>query len=116
VRPRITGTVAVAVCLAVLGASPASGQVVVGPEFSSAYSFEDLGTPLGVPSNIGGITLKAGTTDRLLIGGDANGVDGALYEIGVIRDANGHITDFSEAARKKTVIVKAGKQYTARRR
>ena len=86
-------------CLAVLGASPASGQVVVAPEFSSAgYSLADLGTPAGVPSNVGGLTLKAGTTDRLLIGGDANDPLGALYEIGVTRDAGGHINGFSGGA------------------
>ena len=91
---RTTGVLALTACLAIVGASPASGQVV-GPDFSSAYSLEDLGTPPAVPSNIGGLTLKAGTADRLLIGGDANDPLGALYEIGVTRDAGGHINGFS---------------------
>ena len=33
----------------------------------------DIGSPPGVPASLGGLTLKAGTTDRLLIGGAANG-------------------------------------------
>jgi hypothetical protein len=58
----------------------------------------DIGTPPGVPERLGGLTLKAGTTDRLLIGGEANDAPGALYEIGVVRDGAGHIIGFSGPA------------------
>jgi hypothetical protein len=68
------------------------------PPFASSYSLNDLGPPPGVPTRLGGLTLKAGTTDRLLIGGEADGSTGALYEIGVVRDGAGHITGFSGTA------------------
>ena len=95
-RPGIT-ILALVAWLAVLGASPASGQVLA-PPFAGSYVLNDLGAPQGVPINVGGLTLKAGTTDRLLIGGAAAGPDGALYEIGVTRDPDGHIIGFSGAA------------------
>ena len=94
---RVAGILVVAVCLAVLGATPASAQVVA-PPFDDAYSLHDLGPPPGVPANLGGLTLKQGTTDRLLIGGFANADGGALYEIGLVRDAEGHITGFEGTA------------------
>ena len=94
---RVTGILAFATCLAFLGAAPAAGQVVQ-PPFDQSYSFQNLGGPPGVPTQFGGLTLKAGTTDRLLIGGAANTSVGALYEIGVVRDSQGHITGFSGTA------------------
>src|SRR5437867_1060696 len=77
-----------------LGSSPAFGQVLE-PPFDGPYSIADMGSPSGVPSPLGGLTLKEGTTDRLLIGGAANDAAGALYEIGLTRDASGHITGFT---------------------
>jgi hypothetical protein len=83
----------------VAAAAPARAQVVqVQPPFDSSYSVTDLGPPPGVPPRLGGLTLKAGTTDRLLIGGLANEPGGALYEVGLVRDAGGHITGFSGSA------------------
>ena len=83
--------------LATVVAGPASAQTLISP-FAGSYSVHDLGTPPGVPERLGGLTLKAGTTDRLLIGGEANDATGALYEIGVVRDASGHIVGFSGPA------------------
>ena len=77
--------------------SAAAAQELAAP-FDSSYSLRDIGTPPGVPARLGGLTLKAGTTDRLLIGGLANEAGGALYEIGVTRDGGGHITGFSGTA------------------
>ena len=94
---RVTGILVLAACLALLGASPASGQTVA-PPFDDAYSLHDLGAPPGVPRLLGGLTLKQGTTDRLLIGGFANAAGGGLYEIGLTRDAEGHITGFDGTA------------------
>ena len=85
------------IVLAALICAPASAQTVE-PPFDTAYALTDLGAPPGVPAALGGLTLKAGTTDRLLIGGAANGDAGALYEIGVKRDASGHINGFSGEA------------------
>jgi hypothetical protein len=92
---RIAAILALALSAAILGASPAAGQVMMAPEFDGSYSVHDLGTPPDVPTPFGGLTLKAGTTDRLLIGGAANDAAGALYEVGVVRDGSGHILGFS---------------------
>ena len=66
--------------------------------YSGNYSYTSIGSAPGIPANYGGLTLKAGTTDRLLIGGAANGANGELFEIGVTRDAGGHINGFSGTA------------------
>jgi hypothetical protein len=83
--------------LATIVAAPASAQQLIAP-FDASYTVHDLGTPPGVPDRLGGLTLKAGTPDRLLIGGEANAATGALYEIGLLRDASGHIVGFSGPA------------------
>src|SRR5687767_7972223 len=70
---------------------------VLGPDFSD-YSYLDLGAPPGVPGPLGGLTLKAGDPNTLLIGGDANEASGAIYQIGLVRDVDGHITGFSGVA------------------
>lgn len=70
----------------------------MAPPFDGSYSAADIGSPPGVPANLGGLTLKAGTTDRLLIGGEANVSTGALYEVGLVRDGSGHISGFSGTA------------------
>jgi Calx-beta domain len=90
---RTTGILALVACLVVLGAPPAAGQKLA-PPFDASYSAHSLGQPPGVPPNLGGLTLKAGTTDRLIVGGAANGSSGALYEFGLVRDGEGHITGF----------------------
>jgi hypothetical protein len=64
---RITGILVLLVSVAATAAAPASGQVVAAP-FNERYSVHNLGAPPGVPTSFGGLTLKAGTTDRLLIG------------------------------------------------
>jgi len=86
-----------ALALAGIPAGSAVAQTIEAP-FSSGYSVTDIGAPPGVPARLGGLTLKAGTTDRLLIGGEANGAGGALYEVGLVRDGSGHITGFSDTA------------------
>lgn len=70
----------------------------VAPAFSGNYSVFDLGTPTDVPANLGGLTFLAGDPNTLLIGGNANNPGGAIYQIGVVRDGNNHITGFSGPA------------------
>jgi hypothetical protein len=83
------------VVLAALYAAPANAQVpVLSPPFTSDYAVSDIGAPAGVPPRFGGLTLKAGTTDKLLLGGTANEAGGALYEVTVARDPQGHISGF----------------------
>ncbi len=91
--------VTVALLALVVGPPAASAQApVVAPPFDDSYSAADIGAPPGVPAPFGGLTLKAGTNDRLLIGGEANAATGALYEVGLVRNASGHITGFSGSA------------------
>jgi hypothetical protein len=95
----IVRAVIAALLVLAAGVPAASAQApVVAPPFDDAYSAADIGTPPGVPANLGGLTLKAGTTDRLLIGGAANTAQGALYEVGLTRDGAGHISGFSGTA------------------
>jgi hypothetical protein len=84
-----------------LACAPARAQdLQLDAPFAGSYSIKDLGPPPGVPSRLGGLTLRAGTTNRLLIGGEANGAGGALYEVGLRRDARGHITGFTGTAKR----------------
>jgi hypothetical protein len=92
--PRFSISLAALLALFPLVSTPASGQTLVAP-FDSAYSIFDLGAVAGVPNNYGGLAIKMGDPSKLLIGGAANGLNGALYEIGVIRDVDGHITAFA---------------------
>ena len=85
-RNGIRFTVLCALALAVVPPGRAAAQQIV-PPFDGSYTVHDLGTPPGVLDRLGGLTLKAGTTDRLLISGDADEAAGGLYEIGVVRDA-----------------------------
>lgn len=80
--------------IAALFAQTRSDAQTIDPYYASDYSLLSLGSPPGVPSQYGGLTLKRGTTDRLLIGGAANTASGMIYEIQVSRDANNHIDGF----------------------
>jgi hypothetical protein len=87
------------VLLMAVVSAPASAQVpTLSAPFAGHYGVSDLGLPPGVPTRLGGLTLKAGTTDKLLIGGGADATDGALYEVTVTRDAKGHINGFAGTA------------------
>lgn len=70
----------------------------IDPYYAGSYSLIDLGSAPDVVENYGGLTLLAGTTDTLLIGGSANTADGSLYTIRVSRDAQGHINGFVGSA------------------
>jgi hypothetical protein len=96
---RRNGFRAIAAALLATGwlAAPAPAQTL-DPSFADDYSLTDIGSPTGIPSRLGGLVLKAGTTDRLLVGGSANASDGALYEVGITRDPQGHINGFSASA------------------
>ena len=69
---------------------------LTGP-FAFDYSCVDLGT-VPVPFGWGGLTLKYDDPNTLLMGGHANTANGRIYQIGVTRDANRHITGFTGAA------------------
>lgn len=83
---------------ALLGLGAIAGAQTIDPYYAADYSFADLGTIAGVPANFGGLTLLAGDPNTLLIGGAANGAAGKIYQVGVTRDANNHITGFTGSA------------------
>lgn len=72
----------------------AHAALSLGVDFS-AYSATSLGSIAGLPSNYGGLTIKTGSPNTLLIGGAANGPSGLIYEVGVTRGAGNHITGFT---------------------
>ncbi|HVT12563.1 MAG TPA: PEP-CTERM sorting domain-containing protein [Fimbriimonadaceae bacterium] len=72
----------------------------IDPFYSGNYSYTDLGSIDGVPSNYGGLTLMYNDPNTLIIGGEANTSAGALYSVGVTRDGSGHITGFSGSAQQ----------------
>ena len=84
--------------LAAMSLAPAASAQTVVPPYDTSYSLTDIGTPPGVPAPFGGLTLRAGTRTRLLIGGSANTAGARLYDVGVVRDGAGHITGFTSTA------------------
>ncbi len=79
-------------------ATPAGAEVELAPEFEEFYKVYDLGAVPGVPLPLGGITVKAGTDDTLLVAGASENPGGAIYEIAVERNECGHIIGFSGTA------------------
>src|SRR5215470_2767767 len=77
-----------------VGADPAQ---IVFP-FADDYSCIGLGAVPGLPNPYGGLTFKYDDPNTLLIGGAVNSSAGRIYQVGVIRDANMHITGFSGTA------------------
>ena len=84
---------------AILLHSGVSRAQTIAPTFAGSYSFRDLGAPASVPASLGGLTLKAGDPNSLLVGGAANGAAGAIYQVGlnrtILSDGLSHITSFS---------------------
>ena len=73
-------------------------RVFIPEPFAAAYSCVKLNTAPGVPFGWGGLTLKYDDPNTLLMGGHANQPTGRIYQIGVTRDADRHITGFTGAA------------------
>jgi hypothetical protein len=103
-RTRVSVFVIAAIVLAAVTAtmlasrSDVNAQATVEAPYAGTYTATSLGSVPGVPPSYGGLTLLAGDSDTLLIGGEANDPTGALYSIGVVRDADNHITGFSGSA------------------
>lgn len=96
-RPLQTQLRVLAVSLASLTVCTTWAQTLAAP-FATDYTITSLGSIAGLPTPYGGLTLLAGSTDTLLIGGSANTVSGDIYSIGITRDLSGHITGFSGTA------------------
>lgn len=80
--------------LVAVGFAAAVSAQTIQPPFNTAYVYTDLGSAPGVPSPLGGCIFKAGNPNVLLLGGGANGGNGAIYEVTVSRDAQGFVTGF----------------------
>jgi hypothetical protein len=61
--------------------------IAIDPFYAGTYSYTDLGSVAGVPTNYGGIDFKPGDRDNIYLGGAANGSNGAVYKIPVTRNA-----------------------------
>lgn len=96
-RRKVGLTIILAASLVCMAFAQAPGQTIA-PPFAGSYTLTNLGGVNGVPTPYGGIILKSSDPNTLLIGGAANGSSGAIYSIGLIRGAGGHITGFSGTA------------------
>jgi hypothetical protein len=77
------------------GAHGSALALTLGGDFSGHYTAASLGSIAGLPTSYGGLTLKAGSPNTLLIGGAANTDLGLIYEVGVTRGAGNHINGFT---------------------
>lgn len=68
----------------------------IGAEFAADYSLVSLGSVANVPVNYGGLTFLDANT--LLVGGSANGGNGAIYSASVLRGTDGFVTGFGAAS------------------
>lgn len=78
--------------------NPAGTNVVLAPPFDQYYAAYDLGPPPGIPDPLGGTTVLISDNNRLLIGGGSEHGDGAIYKIGITRDACHHIVGWNGTA------------------
>ena len=69
------------------GVSALCSAQTIDPFYAGSYSATNLGTVAGVPGSYGGLTFKLGDPNTILIGGAANGINGAIYSVPVTRDA-----------------------------
>lgn len=76
---------------------PPAYALTIEAAFARHYNFIDLGEPPGGIGSLGGINFRPGEPDTLLIGGRATSLLAAIHALGVVRDADGHITAFSGA-------------------
>ena len=97
-RLNLTASMALTLCVVCMVFSQASFAGNIASYYAGSYTYTSLGTVPGVPILYGGLTLLAGNNNELLLGGGANGANGAIYEIGVTRGSGGHITGFTGSA------------------
>jgi hypothetical protein len=89
---------AVFVTITIVLIAGSAQATTIDPAYTGIYTANDLGQVPGLPTAYGGLTLKPGDSNTLLIGGDANDAGGKIYSIGLVRDANKHIIGFSGSA------------------
>jgi len=70
----------------------------VEPPFDADYVLDDLGQPVGIPGNLGGLAMRWVDPYDVYLVGSATRADAAVYRVRVTRDGRGHITGFAEPA------------------
>src|SRR6187551_3295356 len=80
--------------------NPAGSDVALAPEFAGLYTAYDLGPVPGVPNPLGGAMIAPDDPDTLWIAGGSERPDGAIYAIGVERNACHHIVGFVGTAQQ----------------
>jgi hypothetical protein len=83
--------------LALISPALTLAQEIV-PPYAEEYLLTVLPSPPGVPVSYGGMVFMPGNSNVLLVGGEANGPEGALYAIDVIRDSGDHVVGFAGSA------------------
>jgi hypothetical protein len=82
-----------------LGMTPVQAQTLTQEFVDAGYTLLDLGSITGVPTNYGGLTIRAEEPNTLYIGGAANQGSGAIYAVPLIRDGvTNSITGFAGPA------------------
>lgn len=82
-----------AVLVLLVASRSAFGQTLAS-DFQANYTVTNLGPVTGLPAVYGGITLKSGDPNTLLIAANANATNGAIFAVPVTRGAGGHVTGF----------------------
>jgi hypothetical protein len=67
----------------------------IDPFYAGSYTLNSLGNAPGVPTPYGGVVVKAGDTNTLLLGGSANNANGVIHNVPVTRDGSNHITAYN---------------------
>jgi hypothetical protein len=80
--------------------TPAGPEVVIAPAFATDYKAYLLGPVPGVSNPLGGVVVKKGDPNTLLVVGESESINGAIYAIGVNRDQCGHILTWNGTASK----------------
>lgn len=83
--------------LCLIESLPVRAQML-DPYYAGTYNVRGLGPVPGLPGHNGGLAFKAGDPNMLLIGGNANNSEAAVYQIPVTRDGTGHIVGFTNTA------------------
>lgn len=101
---HFTGTLAAGTIFGLAGLSALAGLAgvargqTIDPFFADDYTYTDLGSISGLPSQYGGLCTARGDDNLLLIGGAANTPSGTIYGVRLVRDADQHIIGFDGVA------------------
>jgi hypothetical protein len=76
--------------VASLAPAPSASAQIVEPPFDAYYQLQVIGHP-PLPNDLGGLAIRPTDPNRLLITSFAQTAQAAVWSVGVIRDADGHI-------------------------